>query len=139
MGGIWLTANPKHQSGFDLKQIVVKIHSINTEHKRQLWLMELIQWEEKYRDYLNEKSYNIETGNYWYTHKMVRRSFTVIKKALPNMFMYLKDDKIPNSTNSLESFFGHLKGNLNVHRGLSLAHRKSFLKWYLYYKNQINK
>jgi hypothetical protein len=28
------------------------------------------------------------------------------------MFLYLKDDKIHNSTNSLESFFGHLKGNL---------------------------
>ena len=40
---------------------------------------------------------------------------------------------------SLESFFGHLKGNLNVHRGLSLANRKNFLKWYLYYKNQSNK
>ena len=53
------------------------------------------------------------------------------------MFLYLKDDKIPNSTNSLESFFGHLKGNLNVHRGLSLANRNNFLKWYLYYKNQI--
>lgn len=55
------------------------------------------------------------------------------------MFLYLKDDKIPNSTNSLESLFGHLKGNLNIHRGLSFANRKNFLKWYLYYKNQRNK
>ncbi len=55
------------------------------------------------------------------------------------MFLYLKDDKIPNSTNSLESFFRPLKGNLNVHRGLSFDNRKNFLKWYLYYKNQINK
>ena len=75
----------------------------------------------------------------WYTHKMFRRSFTVIKKELPNMFIFLKDDKIPNSTNSLESFFGHLKGTLNVHRGLSLTNRKNFLKLYLYCKNQINK
>jgi len=136
---IWLTANPKHKSGFELRQIAVKIHHVDSEYKRQLWLMELIQWEETYRDYINEKSYNFETGRYWYTHKMVRRSFMVIKKALPNMFLYLKDEKIPNSTNSLESFFGHLKGNLNVHRGLSLKNRKNFLKWYLYYKNQISK
>ena len=146
---IWLTQNPKHKSGFELKHIVIKIaspvraklssHHINSEYKRQLWLIELIQWEEECRDYINQKSYNIETGRYWYTHKMVRRSFSVIKKALPNMFLYLKDDKIPNSTNSLESFFGHLKGNLNIHRGLSFANRKNFLKWYLYYKNQMNK
>lgn len=136
---IWITANPKYKSGFELKQIAIKIHHINTEYKWQLWLMELILWEEEYRDYINQKSYNIETGKYWYTHKMVRRSFSVIKKALPNMFIYLKDEKIPNSTNALESFFGHLKDNLNIHRGLSLANRKNFLKCYLYYKNQINK
>ncbi|WP_424959246.1 MULTISPECIES: IS256 family transposase, variant Zn-binding type [Flavobacterium] len=136
---IWLTANPKHKSGFELKQIIIKIHQINSEYKRQLWLIELIHWEEKYRDYLNERSYKIESKKYWYTHKMVRRSFTVIKKALPHMFTYLKDDKIPNSTNALESFFGHLKDNLNIHRGLSIKNRKNFLRWYLYYKNQIEK
>lgn len=76
--------------------MAVKIHHINSEYKRQLWLIELIQWEEEYRDYINQKSYNIETGRYWYTAKMIRRSFSVIKKALRNMFLYLKDDKIPN-------------------------------------------
>lgn len=63
---------------------------------------------------------------------MVRRSFTLIKKALSHIFTYLKDDKIPNSTNALESFFGHLKGNLNIHRGLSIKNKKNFLRWYLY-------
>lgn len=117
---IWITQHPKHKSGFELKEIVVKILHM-------------------YLDFINQKSYNMETGRYWYTHKIVRRLFIVIKKALPNIFLYLKDDKIPNTTNSLESFFGHLKGNLNVHRGLSFANRKNFLKWYLYYKNQNNK
>ncbi len=70
---------------------------------------------------------------------MVRKLIILIKKALPNLFHYFKEDNIPNSTNSLESFFRHLKGNLNVHRGLSLANRKNFLKWYFFYKNQINK
>lgn len=36
---------------------------------------------------------------------MVRRSFGVIKKALPKMFMYLKDERIPSSNKALESFF----------------------------------
>jgi hypothetical protein len=47
--------------------------------------MELVLWEQEYGAYINQKLYNIETGRYWYTHKMVRRSFSVIKKALPNM------------------------------------------------------
>lgn len=61
------------------------------------------------------------------------------KSIAKYVFCIQKDVKIPSSTNSLESFFGHLKGNLNIHRGLSLKNRKNFLKWYLYYKNQINK
>ncbi len=133
---IWLTVSPKHLSGIELRNIVYKIHSIDSEHKKQLWLRELMFWEERHRLYLNEKSYNPDTKRYWYTHKMVRRAFIVIKRALPNMFFYIKDQNIPNSTNSLESFFGHLKINLNVHRGLSQNNRKNFIRWYLHYKNQ---
>ena len=33
---------------------------------------------------------------------------------------------------SIESFFGHLKDNLRVHRGLSEQHFKDFVKWYLF-------
>ena len=52
--------NPKHKSGFELKQKVVKIHHINSEYKRQLWFIELIQWEEEHRDFINQKSYKYE-------------------------------------------------------------------------------
>ena len=71
----------------------------------------------------------------WYKHKLVRRSFMVIKKALPDMFHYLDNDRVPKSTNGLESFFGHLKGHLAIHRGLSAKHRKNFIQWHLYFKN----
>ena len=43
MFGIWLTKNLKFKSGFELKQIAVKINHINSEYKRQLWLKKLIQ------------------------------------------------------------------------------------------------
>ena len=36
-----------------------------------------------------------------------------IKRALPNMFHYLDNTKIPKTTNSIESFFGHMKGHFN--------------------------
>jgi hypothetical protein len=54
---IWLTQNTKHKSGFERKQIAIKITSpvpaklsdnhINSEYKYQLWHVELIRWEEK--------------------------------------------------------------------------------------------
>jgi hypothetical protein len=66
---------------------------------------------------------------------MVRRSFVTIKNALPDLFHYLENPRIPKSTNGLESFFGHLKQNIFIHRGLSKEHFKNYLKWYLYFKN----
>lgn len=64
-------------------------------------LYELIFWllslEKRYQKYINKKNDNLETERYWYTHKMVIRSFITIKKALPNMFHYLDNPKIPKS------------------------------------------
>jgi hypothetical protein len=133
---IWLTMHPKSEAGLSLRSIINRTHTINNREQWGYWIVELKLWHDRYQGYLNEKSYNPQTGRYWYTHKMVRRSFTLIKKALPDMFHYLDNDKIPKSTNGLESFFGHLKSHVTLHRGLSMKHRKSFIKWYLYYRNQ---
>ena len=59
MCSIWLTQSPKHRSCFELKQIAVKIHHIDSKYKRQLWLIELVQLEEEYIDFVKQKSYNI--------------------------------------------------------------------------------
>ncbi|QTD39292.1 transposase [Polaribacter batillariae] len=133
---IWLTKHPKSFAGQDLKKITSEMHLITSHFQLSFWLLKLHNWYEKYKGYINEKSYNLETGRYWYTHKMVRRSFMSIKRALPNMFHYLDNPRIPKSTNSIESFFGHMKGHLNIHRGLSYTHRKQYIMWYLYFKNK---
>lgn len=111
---------------------------LTTEVDKQNWIINLIDWHKRYENYVNQKSFNEETGRYWYTHKMVRRSFTLIRKALPNMFHFINNPRIPSNTNGLESFFGHLKDNLSIHRGLSKQHRKNFIKWYLYFMNSSN-
>lgn len=135
---IWLSANPKSEAGIQLRRIISKVHLIENEIQKQIWLKELIDWYQEHQVFVNEKSYSQETGRFWYTHKMVRRSFVVISKALPNMFLYLQNERIPKSTNGLESFFGHLKGNLSIHRGLSKRNRRNFIKWYLYFRNSSN-
>lgn len=52
------------------------------------------------------------------------------------MFHFIADKNIPKTTNGLDSYFGHLKLNMNVHRGLSKQHRQAFLLWYLHLKNE---
>jgi transposase-like protein len=136
---IWLTQNPQSFAGLELLNMIRTLHKINDREQWGYWIVSLIQWYEKHKDFINEKSFNPLTGRFWYTHKMLRRSFITIKRALPNMFQYLDNLRIPKSTNGLESYFGHLKDNLSIHRGLSYQHRKNFIKWYLYFRNKANK
>ena len=133
---VWLTVRPKTTAAIELKKITSVIYKISNHYELGLWLLDLSSWHKKHKDFINQKSYNFDTGRFWYTHKMVRRVFMTIKRALPNMFHYLDNPNIPKTTNSIESFFGHLKGHLNIHRGLSYNHRKQYIMWYLYFKNK---
>lgn len=133
---IWLTRRPQSQAGIELRNLVKRLHLIKTRDDWGYWVVGLVQWYATYKDFVNQKSYHAPTKRFWYTHKGVRRAFVHIKRALPNMFHYLDNPSIPMSTNGLESFFGHLKQNMAIHRGLSKEHCRSYIKWYLAFKNE---
>jgi hypothetical protein len=133
---IWLTQYPKHQAGQELRKLVLMLLQIKTSNDRLFWIKSLDDWHKRHKQYLNEKTPHPQTGRYWYTHKLLRRSYLTIKRALPNMFHYLNNPKIPPTTNGIEGFFGHLKNHLDIHRGLTLKHRVDFIKWYVYLSNK---
>lgn len=133
---IWLTQYPKHLAGQELRQLVLLILKIKTKNDKLYWTQELSNWHGRYSTYINERTYNLETGRYWYTHKLLRRSYSTIKRALPNMFHYLSNPKIPNTSNGIEGFFSHLKNHLDIHRGLTVKNRINFIKWYVHFSNK---
>lgn len=111
------------------------ILKIKTENDKLYWIAELNLWHKRHRCYLQEKTFNEETGRYWFKHRLIRRSYYTIKRALPNMFHYLSNPNIPATTNGIEGFFSHLKNHLDLHRGLTINHRIAFIKWYVYLSN----
>jgi hypothetical protein len=133
---LWLTRYPKHPAGQELRHLVLQILKIKTNNDRLHWTGGFRKWHEQYKDYINEKTHNTDTGRYWYTHKLLRRSYITINRALPNMFHYLANPKIPNTTNGIEGFFSHLKNHLDLHRGLTTKNRINFIKWYIYLSNE---
>lgn len=133
---IWLTRFPKHQAGQQLRQLVLLLLKIKTDNDRLYWTKELTRWYAQHKAYLQQKTYHPATGRYWYTHKLLRRSYFTIKRALPNMFHYLNNPQIPPTTNGIEGFFSHLKNHLDLHRGLTVKHRIHFIKWYVYLSNE---
>lgn len=132
---LWLTRFPKHEASRQLRQLVLLLLKIKTENDRIYWTRALAQWHDQHKGYLQQKTYHQPTGRYWYTHKLLRRSYLTMKRALPNMFHYLGNPQIPNTTNGIEGFFSHLKNHLDLHRGLTVRHRINFIKWYVYLSN----
>ena len=135
----WLTKKPKSKAACELRDLARSLSLVTTQYDAQLWLREFIDWEDKYHDYVNEKSVDEVSERWWYTHRMLHRSSTHIKRAIPYMFNYTLYSNIPKTSNSIESFFGHLKDHLRIHRGLSEKHFKDFIKWYLFLQSNEGK
>lgn len=133
---LWLTRSPRHLAGVELRRLVLQLLMIRTDNDRLYWTRGFLLWQQQHRSYLQEKTFNQGTGRYWYAHKLLRRSYLTIKRALPNMFHYLNDPKIPSTTNGIEGFFSHLKNHLDLHRGLTSEHRVNFIKWYVFLTNE---
>lgn len=136
---IWLRKKPVNQQSIALKTIVNMLFRIKNHNDKIVWVETFLDWYSENLDHISEKVVNEESGRWWYKHRNLRRTAVMIKKAIPNMFCFLDDPNISISTNGLESFFGHLKDNLSIHRGLSHQHRKAFIQWYLHFKNQTRK
>ena len=69
-------------------------------------------------DFNKEQSINPETGLMRYKYKIVSRIRRLLINAISDMSHYLEGDQIPKSTNALELFFGHLKDNISIHKGM---------------------
>ena len=136
MSRIWLTKEPKSIAARELRTLTQQIHRITTHEQKLYWLRALYDWDTAHQIFIQEKSFNPLTNRVWYTHKMVRRVRYLLIHAFSDMFHYLDNEKIHKSTNALESFFGHLKDNLSIHRGLTIHNRKNFIKWYLHLRNE---
>lgn len=135
----WLTQHPKTSAGIKLRRLVCQISNIKTNNDKLFWIKELYKWHDDYEEFIKQKTVNKETGELTYTHDSVRRAYIHISRSISNMFKYIDDPEVPNNTNSLESFFGHLKDNLRIHRGLSQERLNNFIRWYLYFADEKKK
>lgn len=117
----YLTTRPKLEASRELRKVVSGL----TTTDELTFTEELNAWHEKWEEFLKEKTTNLETGKWFYTHKRVRSAYRSLKTNLPYLFTYQRHPElnIPNTTNSLDGSFNTLKGKLNVHRGLNPKRR----------------
>ncbi len=117
----YLTRRPKLQAARELRTIALALTEVNEEYFTTL----LNQWHEKWKDFLKERTDNPITKKWFYTHKRIRSAYRSLNTNLRYLFTYQKYPElhIPNTTNSLDGSFSHLKDLLRIHRGLK-RHRR---------------
>ncbi len=112
----YLTKRPKLTAGKELRQMAFMLGDIC----EKCFALELATWHEKWHEFLKERTTNPETGKWYYTHRRLRSVHRSLKTNLPYLFTYKRYPKldIPNTTNSLNGYFSHLKELVTLHRGL---------------------
>ncbi len=117
----YLTSKPKLGAGQELLALGKTLPFITEKDFKIL----LDEWYERWGDFLKEKTFR-EDGKHWqYTHKRIRSAYRSLKSNVPYLFTFRKypEFRIPNTTNSLDGFFSHMKKLLRVHTGLSEERR----------------
>ncbi len=117
----YLTSRPKLQAGIELRAISLAL----TKLDEKTFGRELDEWHDKWQNFLKERTYSEDQKHWQYTHRRIRSAYRSLKTNLPYLFTYQKYPElhIPNTTNSLDGSFSHLKDLLRLHRGLKRQRR----------------
>lgn len=125
----WLRIYPKTQAAKDLRNILLTVTNIKTQDEKNQFIKSFNFWLKTYDEFMKN------LPNTSIAMKDLKRTYALIKHALPNMFHYIYDKNIVSTTNVAESFFSRLKTDFQRHRGLSEKNKVAYLKWYIYFKN----
>lgn len=75
----YITKYPRLQAGKDLQKILSKLKYTNEKN----FTRALDIWYLKYKDFIEERTTNIETGKLFYTHYKVRAAYRSLRANLP--------------------------------------------------------
>lgn len=129
----WLTKHPQSEAAQELRSLVGMLSRVTTEGEARQWESDLSSWDKQHTDFISHKSISQTTGRKRFTHRKLRAVRSLILNALPDLFRYTKDARIPNTTNSVEGGINSpLKELLHRHRGISKEQKMALVSQYLY-------
>jgi len=122
----YITSNPILPAGIELKVITDRL-VVTDKASFDHWLN---QWFFKWKDFLNERTKDPSTGRKHFTHSRLRSAYISLRTNLPYLFTCEEyfHLKMPNTCNSLDGTFSHLKDKVRVHRGLKLNRKKKLIE-----------
>lgn len=149
----YLTKNPKLTPAKQLKTIIEDL----PRSTHAMFLSRFHYWLQIHKDFLQEKTTNPITKRKHFTHKRLRSAVHSIQRNLPYLFTYQNQiftgiDRdlmiqsmksgvriqsiLPNTTNSLDGWFSHLKKLIRCHPGLRRDRRHKMIEYIIYSSSQ---
>lgn len=129
-GIMWCRQKPRRTDARHLRNLFSCVTNIDTNSERRHFLHEFTRWEKHFGQQIDTQP---ERGRVF---SDIKRARSMLQKALPDMFHYLKDSNIPRTTNGLEGYFSRLKDHYGNHRGLKPQKRNHYFKWYFYLRKK---
>lgn len=122
------TKKPQLEAG----QVLLALVKTLPYTSEEIFKKRLLNYVFRYSSFLNEKSLNVFSHRLEYTHRDLKYAFDSLNRFFPFLFIFEQNNSIPNTSNSLEGFFRHLKRILNVHCGLGKNLKKKFIEIVIY-------
>ena len=125
----YLTKKPKLEAGKQLRKIALELKFCG----RIRFARKIKKWQRRWCDFLNERTPDESKRGWHYTHRKLRSAQRSLAVNLPWLFTCRKypELKIPNTTNSCDGYFAHLKQRVKIHRGLRAHRRKKMADYFL--------
>jgi hypothetical protein len=117
------TKYPILEAGKVLLMLSSTLHTTNKDELRS----RVLTYKEMYWTFLNEKAVSVITGDTWFVHRELLKSFKSLYNLFSFLFTYEQDKRISKTTNSIEGHFYHIKTRVMVHHGLSLQRKQKLI------------
>lgn len=133
----YITRRPKLPAGIELRDIALRL----TKTDEASFIYWLHEWHEKWKEFLAEKSFDAERKQFRFTHRRLRSAYQSLKTHLPYLFTHQRHRELnmPNTTNTLDGSFSHLKEKIRLHRGLKKSRKLKLIYQLLFASRQPQK
>jgi hypothetical protein len=109
-----VTRHPKTEPGRAILSLVQTITYADEESFKR-WVLAFAY---RYSAFMNEKTTHPD-GSWSYTHEGVKAAYEALVRWFPYLFTYRKNRGTPNTTNTCDGHFSHIKDILRIHRGMT--------------------
>lgn len=117
-----VTLKPKTEAG----QVLLALAKTLTKTTQEEFDRRLQTFHIKYADFLSERTIHPDGSKSW-THEGSRSAYMSLVHSREYLFTYQKNPGMPNTTNTCDGHFSHVKDVLRIHRGLCKSFKQKVI------------